>query len=454
MGRGLLILVSGMFIVVGIVQSGINNRSSTLPGRAMNYQEELHATNVVNGGMDYALREIINNQSWTDGLVSDEYLDASVNISVYDQNSTDIPANNIPVWDEYTLLVHGVAEYEGQVARSELYLRKDSFSKYSYFTDYEPSNIYFIWTDELSGPVHSNGRFNIAGDPTFNGMVTSPHDWHGYNGMENDPNFFGGEDFNADRRDPPSNYSLNQLRNDASSGGLSFDNEVQLEFKEDGELFVREKTGVNQWGNPIYSDHTVDLSMYNGVISSSEDISMRGTIDGQYTVHSNKNIRISGDIRYNKDPAEHSDSSDLLGIVSEKEVIIDEDAHRHEGYSDLTIHASIMALDKSFNAEDYSSGSPRGELNLLGGIVQQQRGPMGTFSSGSIQSGFNKQYEYDERLMNMNPPSFPRESFFTIVHWQTNTAPAPKQTTQTDDENNGNGNGNGNGQGNGNGNSD
>jgi len=437
-----------MFIVVGIVQSGINNRSSVLPQRSMNYQEELHVTNVVNSGMDYALREIINDQSWTDGLSSDDYLGASVNISVYDQGSADIPANNIPVWDQYTLLVHGVAEYEGQVSRSELYLRKDSFSKYSYFTDYEPSNIYFIWSDELSGPVHSNGRFNIAGDPTFYGKVTSPQDWHGYTYMDNNPNFFGGSDFSADRRDPPTMFSLNKLKNDAGSNGLTFDNEVRLEFRDNKELFVTEKTG-GSWSGA--SQYTVDLSMYNGVISSSEEISIRGTVDGQYTIHSENDIRINGDIRYNKDPAEHSDSSDLLGIVSEKEVVIDDNAHRHEGYSDLTIHASIMALDKSFNAEDYNRGGGRGDLNLLGGIVQQQRGPMGTFSGGSIRSGFNKQYEYDERLLRMNPPSFPRESFFSIVHWHTNTVPLSAMAGSDENEN---GNGGENGNGNGNGNAD
>jgi cytoskeletal protein CcmA (bactofilin family) len=347
------------------------------------------------------------------------------------------------VWDQYTLLVHGVAEYEGQISRSELYLRKDSFSKYSYFTDYEPSNIYFIWSDELSGPVHSNGRFNIAGDPTFYGKVTSPQDWHGYTYMDNDPNFFGGSDFSADRRDPPTMFSLDKLKNDGGSNGLAFENEVRLEFRENKELFVTEKTG-SRWSDA--SQYTIDLSMYNGVITSSEEISMRGTIDGQYTVHSEDDIWINGDIRYKTDPAEDSNSSDLLGIVSEKEVIIDEDAHRHEGYSNLTIHASIMALDKSFNAEDYNRGGGRGDLNLLGGIIQQQRGPMGTFSSGSIQSGFNKQYEYDERLQRMNPPSFPRESFFSIVHWQTNTAPVSAKIAQNNSEEGENGNGNGNGE--------
>ena len=453
MGRGLLILVSGMFIVVGIVQSSINNRSSIMPQRSMNYQEELHATNVVNSGMDYALREIINNQSWTDGLSSSDYLGASVNISVYDQGSADIPPNNIPVWDQYTLLVHGVAEYEGQVASSELYLRKDSFSKYSYFTDYEPSNIYFIWSDELSGPVHSNGRFNIAGDPTFYGKVTSPQDWHGYEYMENDPNFFGGSDFSADRRDPPTSFSLNKLRNDAGTNGLTFDNQVRLEFRDNKELFVTERTG-RYWSDAI--QYTVDLSTYNGVISSTEAMSIRGTIDGQYTVHSEEDIWIDGDIRYKVDPAENPESTDLLGIVSEEEVIIDDNAHRRDGSSDLTIQASIMALDKSFRAEDYNRGGARGDLNLLGGIVQQQRGPMGTFSSGEIRSGFNKQYEYDERLLRMNPPSFPRESFFSIVHWHTNTAPMSAVSGGQEDDQNGNGNGNGqnNGNGNGNGNAD
>lgn len=431
MGRGLLLLVTGMFIVVGIVQSGINNRNSVLPERSINYQEELHATNVVNSGIDYALREIINNQSWTEGFSSDNYEGASVNITVYDQGSPNIPPNSIPVWDQHTLLVHGVAEYEGQVSQSELYLRKDSFSKYSYFTDYEPSNIYFIWSDELSGPVHTNGRFNIAGDPTFYGEVTSPEDWHGYTYMENDPNFFGGSDFSAPRRDPPTTYSLNKLKNDAGASGLTFDNQVRLEFRDNQQLFVTEKTGRSWWSARQY---TIDLSTYNGVISSSEAMSVRGTIDGQYTVHSEKDIWIDGDIRYNVDPAVDSNSSDLLGLVSEKEVIIDDNAHRHEGYSDLTIHASIMALDKSFSAEDYNRGGARGNLNLLGGIVQQQRGPMGTFSGGSIRSGFNKQYEYDERLMRMNPPGFPRESFFSIVHWQTKTAPVTAYKDESDGE--------------------
>lgn len=422
MGRALLLLVSGMFIVVGIVQSGINNRNSVVPERTNNYHAELHAKNTLNSAMDFALREIINNQNWTGGFKSDNFMGTpvSVDVSVYDQSSSDIPPNNIPVWDQFSLLIHGTATYRGQEAQSEIYLRKDSFSKYSYFTDYEPSNIYFIWSDELSGPVHTNGRLNIAGDPTFYGKVTSPQMWNGYFAMSNNPNFYGGSDFNAKRRDPPTDHTLDVLRNSASANGLKFDKNVRLDFLDNGNLFVQEPP-PRWWMRPV--QYTVDMSKYNGVISSSEEIYMSGTISGQYTVHSEKDIIIEGDIRYKNDPTEDGNSDDILGIVSEEEVIIDDNAHRHEGSSDLTIHASIMALDKSFRAENYNTGYGRGDLELLGGVIQQQRGPMGTFRSGAILSGFNKKYAYDERLLEMNPPSFPRESFFSVMHWHTSVTP-------------------------------
>jgi hypothetical protein len=431
MGRALLFLVSGMFIVFGIVQSGVQGRLSSIPERTYDYHAENHAENIVNSAMDYALREIINDQNWEDGYVNNDYMDGSVSIQVYDQSSSDIPSNEIPSWDQYTLLVKGTSEYEDVVAQSEIYLRKDAFSKYSYFTDSEistnNSSVYFIWSDELSGPVHTNGTFNIAGDPTFNGFVSSPNDWNGYSGMTNDPNFNGGTDFNADYRDPPSNLEMNVLENSASSNGLTFNEEVDLEFLNDGRLKVSKQVQdgwTRNWrGNwvPRYRtvENYVNMTGYNGVISSTEDISIKGTVNGSYTVHSEKNIEISGDIVYNDNPIDNPNSTDLLGIVSEKNVTISEDAHRDNGYSDLTIQASIMALDESFSLDNYNDGSPKGDLNLLGGIIQQKRGPMGTFSGGQVRSGFNKQYEYDERLMRMNPPSFPRESFFSIVHWFT-----------------------------------
>jgi hypothetical protein len=428
MGRALLFLVGGMFIILGIVQTGVQGRLSIIPERTYNLHAELHAENAVNSAMDYALREIIINQNWNDGYSSNNYMDAVVNVELYDQTSSNIPVNEISSWDSYTLLVHGTAVYEGILARAEIYLRKDSFSRYSYFTDSEISpggqNVFFIWSDVLSGPVHTNGRFNIAGDPTFNGFVSSPEMWNGWSGTTNDPNFDGGSDFNAETRDPPSSLELSTLKNSASANGLTLNTDVELEFLPGEEVRIRETDSG--------TEYTISLTPYNGVISSDSKISLKGTVDGQYTVHSTENIEIIGDIVYNDNPIDNPDSSDLLGIVSEKNVIINKDAHQANGSKDLNIHASIMALNESFSLEDFNSGSPKGALNLLGGIIQMKRGPMGTFSGGSIKSGFSKQYEYDERLMRMNPPSFPRESFFSVVHWYTEVFSESFYTQQAD----------------------
>ncbi|GMV04549.1 MAG: hypothetical protein AMXMBFR53_08290 [Gemmatimonadota bacterium] len=59
----------------------------------------------------------------------------------------------------------------GQVIRrSQVY--QESFSKYAYFTDVEPSNISFGGGDQIFGPVHSNSPIKIySSGATFHGTV-------------------------------------------------------------------------------------------------------------------------------------------------------------------------------------------------------------------------------------------------------------------------------------------
>ena len=43
----------------------------------------------------------------------------------------------------------------------------------------------------------------------------------------------------------------------------------------------------------------------------------------------------------------------------------------------LEIDSAIMALNGSFEVANYNTGGYRGALTVLGGIVQQTRGPVG-----------------------------------------------------------------------------
>jgi len=426
MGRGLLFLTGGMFIVVGIIQLGINNRQQMLPQRTIEYHTENQSKNITTSLIDYAISEIREDQEWKgsggNGFSSSDFLGGEGSIRVYDRDdfldsTVDVPDNSIPFWNEFTLLLHATATYEGKEVETEVMLTKDAFSKFSYFTDVEQSNIWFFGGDELTGRVHSNGQLNIAGDPTFHGLVTSTQMYREHSGGA-DPQFLGGTIFDHEAIDLPTDDQLDILRAASNNGGIKFDHEVFITLNSDGTTRILENVNGNWNNNPV--EHNFTLSNYNGVISSSEKVYIKGQLKGQLTVHSEDDIEILGDLTYSEDPRDNPASSDILGLVSEAQVLVDDDAHRDNGSQNLEIHASIMALDRSFTVEDYWEGSPKGELKILGGLIQERRGPVGTFSGGSLRSGYSKNYEYDERLERMFPPSFPRESFFSIVYWKDN----------------------------------
>ena len=56
--------------------------------------------------------------------------------------------------------------------------------------------------------------------------------------------------------------------------------------------------------------------------------------------------------------------------------------------------------------DNYQCGSPLGTLTVTGAIAQKFRGPVGTFSGASRNSGYAKNYWYDDRLRYRSPPYF------------------------------------------------
>jgi len=86
----------------------------------------------------------------------------------------------------------------------------ENFAMYAYFSnkEYLPAEfggggntkIWFYGADHIWGPVHSNGRLFMAGEPTFDGTVSSAWEedgdvsWEAYD-EQTDPNFNGDPDF-------------------------------------------------------------------------------------------------------------------------------------------------------------------------------------------------------------------------------------------------------------------
>jgi hypothetical protein len=83
------------------------------------------------------------------------------------------------------------------------------------------------------------------------------------------------------------------------------------------------------------------------------------------------------------------------------------------------------SLDGRFYVQNYSQGTYKGVLSVYGGIIQNWRGCVGTFSGTTPQTGYTKNYVYDKRFgptYGKAPPRCPMiDVRFKFDRWANNS---------------------------------
>jgi hypothetical protein len=314
----------------------------------------------------------------------------------------------------------------------------NSFSLFAWMTNSE-NDVFWITGDSVWGRVHSNDDFTVSGSPAFLQKVTTAKGFvpplgktQTINGtsytnkaiFKNPPQ----PETGVARIDFPTDMStLAAAASSANGRKYTTDIWVTLDGKGpaagDGKAYIRK----TQSGPVIDSVKLADPN-FNGVIMGTGVVNVQGTLDGRLTLASystpaatTNDLVIQGDILYQHDPRVGA-STDLLGLVANNDVIV---ADNISGASNRTIQGSVFARTGSFIADNYSTRSIDGELRVLGSIVQNTRGAVGTFSGGSsLQHGFYKRYKYDDRLAdpNIRPPFYPgfiRKTFAISQWWES-----------------------------------
>jgi cytoskeletal protein CcmA (bactofilin family) len=445
MGRGILIILAGFIITFGIVEGSMHHRQRQAATRTPDYYYAEQSRNIAFSMMEAALSKF--NNDWSLGKGEEwehSILNGTGSVSYYKH-----PAG---FGSRLFVQVRGVIMNDTTTIRA--IINRPAFSQYAYFTDVEPE-INFGTDDKLYGPVHTNGTFHINGQPKFYGKVSSPNEPNGvpkrceYSGNKNKdcPHFYGGTDFKSYNIELPSD--LSNISDDAKDGGYHYnDDMIKVIFKEDGTAditrFRRGQYHCVKWKYYRYGKKCIEYSKYheissqnydlsasgfNGIISSSGNIEVKGTVKGNVTVHSAKDIHIIGDLTYkdfdpNQDYSETKLSSqNLLGLVSQNDVIVDDNAEKDHGSKNLYITASIMASQGSFTVEDYNSSHIgfRGDLYILGGVIQRTRGAVATGNRYGISTGYAKHYVYDKRFQTNQTPDFPTVKRFSVDSWRETT---------------------------------
>ncbi|MFN0281717.1 MAG: hypothetical protein ACKVZ6_07060 [Kineosporiaceae bacterium] len=154
---------------------------------------------------------------------------------------------------------------------------------------------------------------------------------------------------------------------------------------------------------------TTDYSCTRGTVFVS------GTVGGQVTVASKDDVVVTGDLL----TADGATGTDMIGLVAGNYVWVYHPVDGSGGHNNLlssgatprTLHAAILSLRHSFIVQNWQYGAAlstttTNKLTVLGSISQRYRGPVGTGNSSGPVSGYIKNYLYDQRLRNLQPPYF------------------------------------------------
>jgi hypothetical protein len=177
--------------------------------------------------------------------------------------------------------------------------------------------------------------------------------------------------------------------------------------------------GTDHQGVVIYTND--DVGYWDSAHPSNNIAGLSGTVqkDTKITISSEKDLMITGNVLYEKDPtiAGNGGYQNILGILSwNGNVRVGTAAP-----DDILIDAVVMAPNPTaasgkgiFCVDNYDHGDARGTANLLGGVITDYYGAFGTFSGGGMQTGYGRNFIYDVRVLaGLTPPYFPYTSTFT-----------------------------------------
>ena len=312
------------------------------------------------------------------------------------------------------------------------------------------TEIVFSSGEFINGPLHTNDELNICGTPTFGRSAADlievsspPQGWRGSgNCGGNSPTFRGTYLTNSPVLTPPAtNDSLKDVQGAAVYSGQtrivlngsqmtvtnSAGSTSTVAIPSSGVIYVANST--SSACSSAYSPFAKNTTTYL-TTSSCGNAYVSGTYSGQLTIAAENDIVVDNDLCRGSCSGSPSGQG-LLGLIANNFIRVfhpitpqtttttasdcagvsnmnsaNSPPYNGQTQSNLRIDAAMLAIQHSFIVDHYNCGSALGTLTVNGAISQKFRGPVGTVSGGTTQSGYSKNYTYDDRLRYLAPPNF------------------------------------------------
>jgi len=323
----------------------------------------------------------------------------------YTATFEQVPAQGTMDIDE--LIVEVSTEENGNRLSTQMRMKRLAFSSFAQFVDRWDPKVR-IHDDEIDGRFHSNSEiyldFGRGVKPLFRGKVTTAsrriNTSHSGGPVPRREMFLDGVETGVRRIVLPKEFL--PFSGDAEFG------EDQVHYLEEDTRITFYSDGTYGWryvksSSPEQKRSIPDTASYI-VAARKKELHIKGIVSGRVLVYSPERIVIEDDLVYASDPRVAS-TDDYLGLVSDRSI----EVARPDitGPGDLSINGSIYAR-RQFVVSDYRA---RGNGTLF---------IFGSLAAGSVtatEPRFATKIEFDRRLNDMRPPSFPMTDRYAIEAW-------------------------------------
>lgn len=421
-GKASLYMVLGFSLIFTVIGYNFTSLTRRAVANEVNYYYETMAHDITVSGANLAGNKIFFDQTWKTGYNNLAFNGGTINVNV---TST---SNKIKVVS--------VGEYGNAKDTVIFWLQPSAFSKFAYYMNIFPGDLFFYTGDTISGPFHTQKQLRVKGSPVFWGKASAKLGLvEVKDNPKTNPIFNGGFEGGIDI---PYEWDPNVSKAAAYDNGMVFANpsggkiDVKLVFNADAT--VTYKTSTNG-GSTWTADSTKDLATLapNGVIFIDKgNVYLQGTVNGKYTVVCDQssgsgtgNVYLENDIVYHNslsyDPTTHLynvNGSDMLGIVCSNNIVIKNNAANS---SNINIHAAMFSYKGGLTIEDPNHFPAAGSLRIVGSLSEYQSQTTGILSGSSIIHGYSEKIYFDERFKDDSPPYYPTTGKMEIVSWYETT---------------------------------
>src|ERR1035437_5735587 len=408
-GKAILFVVLGFSLTFLIIGQNYNRITLNATDNMTNYVNSEISHNIALNGANIACNAFYLNPTWTAGYSNLSCQGGTLNVTVQTLDAVKLITSITSI---STLQGYNGYSYHDTIIVT---LQPSRFSRYAYYSVSEGGTIYWATGDTVKGPLQTQDYLRVSGNPVFLGMVGTKLGVVYKNGVSNDhPKFLGGLSVGSDVPINPAVVSY--VESFALTNGYEFSGHdtVYLNFTGDSLKYRY------AW-NTKDTTKLISAMVPNGVLFVKGGTArIKGTIKGQLTlgcsyVTKGGSVYLDSSITYNTNPISNPSSTDIFGVVAQNNFIIEDNKANS---NNVAIQGSIYCQTGGFTADNYSTRPYCGYINLLGGIVQAVRGPVGIIgSSGTITNGFSKNYSYDRRFMFSAPPNFPNTGAYNVISW-------------------------------------